>query len=228
MVSAGLYSHMSDRSDEVTTSRNPKSTDELLEETDGLLSGSAGSSDSSARTDDRSTRSDGVESDGALADDATESGSSWSSFGSDGADSESESESESSGSRLSSVRSLFSLSRLSPTSFFSPKAYLALVVVIGAGMIAGSAVLPFAGRMIGMFAAAFLVGLAASKRRYLEMGAAGASVGIIAATFNFAILVSLGFPQGVLAVGTTTGALACLVGYYFGRDLKSGLSKDIE
>lgn len=228
MVSAGQYSHMSDRSDEVTTSRDPKSTDELLEETEDLLSGSSGSSSSSARRDDRSTPAGEFEPDDEPAGEATESGSRWPSFGSDDDAVDPESDSTSSGSKLSSITSLFSPSRLSPTNYFSPKAYLALVAVISAGVIAGSTVLPFAGRMIGMFLTAFLIGLIASKRRYLEMGAAGASVGIIAAMFNFTILVSIGFTQGVLAVGTTTGALACLVGYYFGRDLKSGLSRDID
>ncbi|MDJ1431203.1 DUF456 domain-containing protein [Halostagnicola sp. A-GB9-2] len=220
---------MSDRSDEVTTSREPKSTDELLEETESLLSDSSGSSNSSAHTDERSAGTDGFESESSLENETGDSGSWMPSFGSE-ADSEPSAEPalDSSSSRLSSVTSLFSLPRLSPTQYFSPKAYFALVMVIGAGLFAGNTVIPFAGRMISMFAAAFLIGLLTSKRRYLEMTAAGVSVGVVAAMFNFTLFAMLGSGQNLLAVGTTTGALACLGGYYFGRDLKNGLARDVD
>ncbi len=226
MVSASLDSIMSDRSDEVTTSREPKSTDELLEETESVLSDSSGSVNSSAHADERSAGTDGFESEPSLEDETSDSKSWMPSFGTDDADTEAKSDSE--GSRLSSVTSLFSLPRLSPTQYFSPKAYFALIMVIGAGLFAGNTVIPFAGRMIGIFGAAFLIGLVTSKRRYLEMTAAGVSVGIVAAMFNFTLFAMLGSTGNMLAVGTTTGALACLGGYYFGRDLKNGLARDVD
>jgi len=100
--------------------------------------------------------------------------------------------------------------------------------VLSAGVLAGTTVLPFAGRMIGMFAVAFIIGLFASKRRYLEMSAAGISVGGVAAVISNTVLIAVGSGQPLIAVGATVGLLASVVGYYFGRDLRDGLSQDVD
>ncbi|WP_226005662.1 DUF456 domain-containing protein [Natrinema salinisoli] len=214
---------MSDRSDEVTETRDrdAPATDDLLEETERLLSDSdVDAGNRSPESVDGSTDRDG---DSDLRD---------SSVGvdhrpADGpepvADSDGETETGSSRSWLSPLTSRLSFGR-----YFSPKAFLALVGVLSASLLAGDTVLPIAGRMIGMFAAAFTVGLLASKRRYLEVGAAGVSVGGVAAVLNHVFIAAAGSGQRVVAVGATVGLLASLVGYYFGRDLRDGLSKDIE
>ncbi|WP_130500713.1 DUF456 domain-containing protein [Natrinema hispanicum] len=119
-------------------------------------------------------------------------------------------------------------SRLSLGRYFSPKGYAALVALLGVGLLVGATVLPIAGRMIGMFVTAFLIGLVASKRRYLEVTAAGVSVGAITAVLNNAIITVAGSGQTVVAIGATFGLLASLVGYYFGRDLHDGLNRDLE
>lgn len=119
-------------------------------------------------------------------------------------------------------------SRLSLARYFSPKGYVALVALLGAGLLAGATLLPIAGRMIGMFITAFLIGLVASKRRYLEMTAAGISVGAITAVLNNAILAVAGSGQTLVAIGAMFGLLASIVGYYFGRDLRDGLNREIE
>ncbi|SER70536.1 hypothetical protein [Natrinema salaciae] len=210
---------MSDRSDEITESRNgdPPATDDLLEETDRLLSES-GTSGDAARSDASPgqgsdpefdpERDAALESDGASAGDA---------------------DAGTGSSRLSPSSWLSPLtSRLSLGRYFSPKAYFALVLVLGAGLLAGATALPFGGRLVGMFATAFVVGLLASKRRYLEIATAGVSVGGVAAVLNYTVLAVAGSGQAVVAVGATVGLLASVVGYYFGRDLRDGLSRDVD
>ncbi|WIV65727.1 DUF5336 domain-containing protein [Natrialbaceae archaeon AArc-T1-2] len=196
---------MSDRSDEVTTNRDARSTDDLLEETDRLL-GDDGSSERGDRT----------------VDDPTEFGSasetqSWRES------SEPRESASASGSRLRSLGS-----RLSPSAYFSPTAFLVLVAVLGAGLLAGSVAIPIGGRTVGMAAVAFLVGLVGSKRRYLEMGVAGVAVGGVAAVLNHAVLAIAGSGEAVAAVGAGAGLLVCLLAYYFGRDLRDGLVRDVE
>jgi hypothetical protein len=136
---------------------------------------------------------------------------------------DSESSSEPRSSRLPSLPRLGALHR-----YFSPKAFIAFALLIGAGMTLGGMAIPVAGRMVGMFAVAFAVGLLTSKRRYLEITAASATIGGLAALANHAILAVAGSGRAVLAVGAGAALLACLVGYYFGRDLRNGLAQDIE
>ncbi|MDG5817842.1 DUF456 domain-containing protein [Natronococcus sp. A-GB7] len=191
---------MSDRSDEfVEADRGERSTDELLEETERLLSGSNAEADADSSAD----ASAGTSTDTASTD--TESA------------------------KRTSLRSrLPSLPRLSLETAFSPKAFLALVGALGVGFFAGELVIPIAGQIVGMLAVAFAIGLATSKRRYLEVGAAGAAVGGVAAVVSNAVLAVAGSGRAVLAVGVTAGLVACLVGYYFGRDLRNGLFQEIE
>ncbi|MXV63633.1 DUF456 domain-containing protein [Natronorubrum sp. JWXQ-INN-674] len=227
---------MSDRSDEVTESRD---TDDLLEETEQLLSESGvgadvgesqpsaetGRSRETGRAADPAT-ADVDDTDGASADAA---GDSWWPLSDEtarpGEDSVSDPDAaDTSGtSRLSGLKS-----RLSAGSYFSPKAFLALVLAVGAGLLGGATVLPFGGRMVGMFGVAFLIGLLTSRRRYLEMAAAGTSVGALSAVVSNAFFALAGSFRTVAAVGVTVGLVACLIGYYFGRDLRDGLARDIE
>lgn len=199
---------MSDRSDEATKSRDDRPTDELLAETERLLSESGGS------LDDEATDTTG---DRGGPDTGTGTG------------------------RWSPSRVLPSVplpsrsnassgigSRLSPSRYFSPKSVLALVLATGAGMLAGGLVLPAVGRIAGMLAVAFAVGLLTGRRRYLEVILASASVGATAALVSRAIIAVAGSGRTVAAVGAATGVLACLIGYYFGRDLRDGLFRDIE
>ncbi|ELY91272.1 hypothetical protein [Natrinema altunense] len=208
---------MSDRSDEVTESRDPPATDDLLEETDRLLSDAgtdAGdASPESAGASAPSVDADPLDSHAGL--DRGPTGTPADDGSADGADS--------SRSWLAPLTDRLSLGR-----YFSPKEYVALVGVLGAGLLAGATALPFAGRPIGMFTAAFAVGLLASKRRYLEIGVAGVSVGGVAAILSNAVIAAIGSGQTLVAVGATVGLLASVVGYYFGRDLRAGLSQDID
>ena len=219
---------MSDRSDEVTESRDPE---DLLEETDRLLSetgvgGDPAESEPRERTEPRrdESTSDDPSGDDPLSDDPLADDSWW---GSDESTEPAEPSAETKSASSASLRSRLT-GWLSVDNYFSPKAFFALVLLVGAGLFAGATVLPFGGRMIGMFAIAFAIGLLSSKRRYLEMTAAGASVGAVSSLVGHAMLAAAGSFQAVVAVGVVVGLGACLGGYYFGRDLKNGLSQDIE
>jgi hypothetical protein len=201
MTTERVGSTMSDRSDEVTTTRRrdggDRSTDDLLEETERLLS-----------TDD-AAESPSTTSESALERVRTaDSGSRWPSFGSKSDDADSR------------------RSRLSPARYFSPTAFLVLAVAFATGLVVGGAAIPYFGRFLGVFTAAFLVGLTASKRRYLEVLLAGVSVGATASLWNHAAfaLTGSGLP---FAVGATTGVVGAGLGYYFGRDLRDGLVRDL-
>lgn len=198
---------MSERSDEATRSREPdgpRSTDDLLEETDRLLS------DAGAGTGAETARAPAGER----------------ARGEGDADADANATADRSREADATERdSRFSLPKL-----FSPKAFLAVVLVLGAGLLVGGTAFPFAGvgRFLGLGVAAFLVGLVGSRRRYLETAVAGASVGAVAATLDFVTVALLGgSTRTLVAAGAGAGALACLLGYYFGRDLRDGLTRDV-
>ncbi|MFA9425999.1 DUF456 domain-containing protein [Natronorubrum sp. A-ect3] len=193
---------MSDRSDEVTESRD---TEDLLEETDRLLSDAgleSGGDESSASADRLSDTSADLsaESTHEMPSDDTKTDSS----------------------RLEGVRSW-----LSADSYFSPRAFLAFVLLIGAGLLAGGMTIPIAGRIIGILGVAFAVGLLTSRRRYLELTAAGTTVGGVSAVASNAFLAAAGSFETVVAVGVAVGLVASLIGYYFGRDLRNGLTREV-
>lgn len=115
---------------------------------------------------------------------------------------------------------------------FSPKKFLAALLFMAGGLVLGSAIplIPGTG-FLGVAVAAFAYGLVTSDRRYLEAGTAGAVVSALGfllfnlGTFTVGFLNGLG-PEVALAVGGF-GFLAGLLGNYFGRDLRSGLTADI-
>ena len=213
---------MSDRSDEVTESRD---TDDLLEETEELLSESGVGDGTETGTGSRPQSQNGVADQrppSGAADPAPVQGSA--------PPSESDPASTASASWRSKLAAPLSglAGWLSVDDYFSPKAFLAFVLLVGTGLFAGGLAIPFAGRMVGMFGVAFAIGLLTSKRRYLEMGTAGTSVGALSAVASHAVLAVAGSFQRVVAVGVAVGVVACLGGYYFGRDLRNGLVRDIE
>jgi hypothetical protein len=120
---------------------------------------------------------------------------------------------------------------------FSPKSFGVLVVLLLAGMFLGGAVpvVGFVGRFLGLFAVAFAVGLVSSRRRYLEVGLAGAlasGLGFVLGTLTsvfapFAVQFLADYGAAVVGVGAGAGVLASLAGHYFGRDLRDGLTREI-
>jgi hypothetical protein len=120
---------------------------------------------------------------------------------------------------------------------FSPRAFLAALLLTTGGLVAGQAIpilgqLPLVGQFVGflgVFLGGFVLGLVAKHRRYLETGVAGAVAAGLAFVVN-AVLFTFATDLGVqfAAVGATFGTVAALLGHYFGRDLRDGLTRDVE
>ncbi|PSP61227.1 hypothetical protein BRC76_06605 [Halobacteriales archaeon QH_8_67_36] len=117
----------------------------------------------------------------------------------------------------------------SSRSYFSVRALIVAFVAIGGGMTLGSLVpvLPFTA-FAGIPVGAFLHGLLDRERRYAETAVAG---GLLA---GLSIITSL-LPQllaglngtRLFAIAAATGMILGLVGHYFGRDLRDGLTRDL-
>ncbi|QUO46531.1 hypothetical protein [Halorubrum ruber] len=122
--------------------------------------------------------------------------------------------------------------------WFSAKAFGLALVTVAVGVFVGG-LIPLIGGTIGtaggVFLAAFLLGLVLSTRRYVETGIAGGAAGAASAVTS---VLGVGFlPIGIdylsqwglplVAVGGGVGLVLALLGHYFGRDLRAGLSQDI-
>ena len=124
-----------------------------------------------------------------------------------------------------------------PSGMFSLKVLLLSVVLVIVGVVAGGAIplVGSVGSLAGVFLATFLVGLIASKRRYLETALAGG--GVVGAFFGVSLLTTGVLPVGwhffqqyglaFGALGVGLGALLAVVGHYFGRDLRTGLTREV-
>ncbi|MEZ3143277.1 hypothetical protein [Halobaculum sp. MBLA0143] len=122
-------------------------------------------------------------------------------------------------------------------SLFAPRRFLLALGLAVAGLVVGGAI-PFVGvvtRYVGLFAAAFGYGLVTDDGAYAEVGVAGAVAAAV--TLVFGTLTTGGFVLGadligrygitLTGVGVGIGLLVSLVGHYFGRDLRAGLTQDI-
>lgn len=119
---------------------------------------------------------------------------------------------------------------------FSPRAFLAALLLSVGGFALGQSVpilgaLPLVGQFLGflgVFLAGFVLGIGAKRRRYLEGalgGATAAGLAFVANALLFTFVSDVGLQFA--AVGAGVGAVAALVGVYFGRDLRDGLTRDI-
>lgn len=124
---------------------------------------------------------------------------------------------------------------------FSPRAFGVSLALLVGGLLAGGALFAFVpllgnvGGLLGLFAAAFLIGALGSRRNLAEVGLAGAT----AAGAGFVLdALSASLPLGTIwlrdyglaiaGVGAGAGLLVSLVGYYFGRDLRAGLTRELD
>lgn len=117
--------------------------------------------------------------------------------------------------------------------YFDPTSAGISAVLVFAGAMAGGLIpIPFVGglaRLLGVGVAAFAHGVGASDSRYLETLVASGVVGFLFAlitTNMFLTLSGIGVP--ILAVSTIATMLVALLGHYFGRDLRAGLTADVE
>jgi len=111
--------------------------------------------------------------------------------------------------------------------WFDPGTFLVSAVLLTVGLVGGGATIPFFGRAIGMFAVAFAVGLASSERRYAEVGLAGIAVGGGVSLLRNALLTLAGVGVPLIAISAVVGGVAGILGVYFGRDLRDGLTREI-
>ncbi|ESS12875.1 MAG: hypothetical protein A07HR60_00108 [uncultured archaeon A07HR60] len=121
---------------------------------------------------------------------------------------------------------------------FSGKAFMLVIGALLAGAFAGS-LIPLIGgtigRVGGIALGGFLFGLLASNRRYLETAIAGAGVGtatVLTGVLNVGVLPVWGdflanYGIGIAIGGGVLGLLLTVVAFYFGRDLRTGLAKEI-
>jgi len=120
---------------------------------------------------------------------------------------------------------------------FSAKALLVSLVAVAIGVVGGGAIpiIGSIGSVVGVFAATFVLGILAGDARYLETGLAGGVV--VGINFALSLLTSAALPIGIdffqqygLAfggLGVVLGAGLGLVGHYFGRDLRDGLTREV-
>ncbi len=105
---------------------------------------------------------------------------------------------------------------------------VSLAFVAASALLVGG-ILPLGslGNLLGVALGGFLYGVVASTRHYTETALAGTAVGgILALLGNLAVtLTGVGVP--LVAVGAIGGGLTGLVGHYFGRDLRDGLTREI-
>ncbi|SDX81536.1 hypothetical protein [Halopenitus persicus] len=121
---------------------------------------------------------------------------------------------------------------------FAVRAFAVAAVALGVGGFLGGLV-PIVGgtlgRAVGVAGAAFLLGALLADRRYVETALAGIVVG--AATSLLGLL-TVGFLPvgvrflgeygvGVAGFGALLGLVLAVVGYYFGRDLRDGLTREV-
>jgi len=118
-------------------------------------------------------------------------------------------------------------------SIFSPRTFLYAVLLVGAGLFAGSAFVPLPvvdslTGLVGAFAGAFALGLAVERGTVLESAAAGALAAGLATVFSHLALTAFGGAGVPLAaVGAGAGAIAGALGAHFGGDLRDGLTRDV-
>jgi hypothetical protein len=105
---------------------------------------------------------------------------------------------------------------------------LSLVVCVAAFLGAGF-VIPLGGLagLVGVFVAAFGLGLL-GRGRYLELAVAGAGTAAVGALLDQLLLAAVAdIAVPLTLVGGTAGLLAAVVGCYFGRDLRNGLTRGV-
>jgi hypothetical protein len=113
--------------------------------------------------------------------------------------------------------------------FLSPLS-LALVLVppfLGSFLVGTLPLLPesistVAGAVLGLFVGGFVAGLLRQATQYSEAAIGGAIIGILTAWTT-----NNGFDAPILGAGLVLGVLVALAGAYFGRDLRTGLTKDL-
>lgn len=114
---------------------------------------------------------------------------------------------------------------------FAPRAFLLALVACTVGALAGSALpLPLVGGLgavVGVFLAGFALGVLGPSR-YVEVAVAGAAAAGLAFLVDLLVVsLAAGFTGRLAVVGAGSGVVAALLGHYFGRDLRGGLTREV-
>jgi hypothetical protein len=116
---------------------------------------------------------------------------------------------------------------------FSLKAFLLALALSVLGLVVGGSVpiVGVVGRYLGIAIAGFVVAFVVPGRRYAEAGLAGAlaaGVGVVLSAVDVVFLPVLAdYGVQIAGVGAGLGLAAGVVGHYFGRDLRAGLTRDL-
>lgn len=104
---------------------------------------------------------------------------------------------------------------------------LSLVGIYLVGNLPLAGAVPFVG-LLGIPLGTLVHGAFGEDSRYIEAALAGALAGGGAVLLSNLLFVVLGLGLGMAGVAAGVGALAGALGHYFGRDLRDGLTRDIE
>jgi len=124
-----------------------------------------------------------------------------------------------------------SVPSIDTSELFSLRWFTVSLVASAAALLAGGFLLPILGQLggyVSLLAVAFLLGLVGSDSHYVEMalGAAVTSGGFaVLRNLTFAFATGAGVPM--ILFGAGLGLVAAVVGYYFGRDLRAGLTRSV-
>lgn len=113
---------------------------------------------------------------------------------------------------------------------FAVRSFLLALVVIGIATLVAGALIPLGsvGGLIGTAAGSFGYGLVASRSRYAEAGLAGGLVLGVATLADYLVFsVFAGVGLALPLAGGAVGLVVALLGHYFGRDLRDGLTREI-
>lgn len=117
------------------------------------------------------------------------------------------------------------------TGLFSLRLFVILLAVTASAMVLVGTVLPIplggSAGLLGIASVGFAVGIADAHRRYLELLVAGAVASGLGTLFDHLLLTAFGMGVPLVALGVGAGGLAAVVGHYFGRDLRAGLTRSI-
>ncbi|MXR52751.1 hypothetical protein GRX03_14195 [Halovenus sp. WSH3] len=102
------------------------------------------------------------------------------------------------------------------------------LAVVGTVLFGFVPFLPFGEAVLGIAAGGFAYGLGSDSRRYVEMALAGAVTGGAATLFGNLIAAVVASGTTLLAISVLAGVVAGVVGHYFGRDLRAGLTADLD
>lgn len=112
--------------------------------------------------------------------------------------------------------------------YFAPKLFLVIFAVLAVLGQLGSMFVPLVGGPLGVFVGAFTVGLLSGRRRYGESAVAGGLVGALGVLVgNLTLATVTGSMLTLTGIGAAAGIVLALLGVYFGRDLRVGLTQEI-